>query len=223
MVHDETGGIQNGGAGDLDGNDVLFASLPAAIQSQFSGLAPITDDPHVSNDTGGAIGYAQSTGPMLGGFTANFGADGFGSQSFSVVLNGGNGTSSGLTTTEGVGINLFQVDPTLIVGRAGGAGAPVAFAIAIDPATGTAYTAQYLSLDHPAEANAGNGFNSYDEFVAIAAGKISAQVTITDGDGDSVSTTTDISGNIRFEDDGPTAGAVSTGSARQPQSTRTSC
>ncbi|MEQ1578414.1 MAG: DUF5801 repeats-in-toxin domain-containing protein [Hyphomicrobium sp.] len=216
VVHDETGGLQNGGAGDAGGNDVSFASLPSAVKSQFSSLSPVADDPDVSSDTGGAIGYAQSTGAMLGGMTANFGADGSGSQGYALVLNGGDGTPSGLFTTEGLSINLFQVSPALIVGRYDGADTgsgvsasdPVAVAIAIDPATGLAYTAQYVSLDHPVEANAGNGFNSYDEFVAIGAGKISVAATITDGDGDTATASAGISGNIRFEDSGPTAGTV---------------
>ena len=74
-----------------------------------------------------------------------------------------------------------------------------AFAIAIDPVTGEVYVAQYLSLHNP------NATNPNDS-VTLAAGSVGVTVTLTDGDGDQVtSAATDVSSRIRFLDDGPTA------------------
>jgi len=216
VVHDETGGIQDtAGPGDDDGNDVLGSALPTAIRNAFNALGPTIDDPHVGEDpasTNNAIGYAAGVGSILS-VTPNFGADGpaaGGGSAYALVVNN---AASGLFTTEGGAISLFQDSPTMVTGRYDGPDVdttidsddPIAFAIQIDPATGQIYVAQWTSLDHPLEANPGNSFTSYDEFVALAADSLHASVTITDGDGDTATTEVDISANVRFEDDGPTA------------------
>ncbi|OWK21983.1 hypothetical protein AJ88_13650 [Mesorhizobium amorphae CCBAU 01583] len=80
-----------------------------------------------------------------------------------------------------------------------------AFAISINAATGAVTVEQYLSLDHPAEATAGNGFNSYDETLALASGSLGVTVAVKDGDNDTAtSNTADVSNQITFDDDGPT-------------------
>ncbi|RUR57340.1 type I secretion C-terminal target domain-containing protein [Aeromonas veronii] len=68
---------------------------------------------------------------------------------------------------------------------------------------------------------AGNSDNSYDESVALAASSLGVTVTLKDGDNDTVqSTTADISGQVRFNDDGPIASvATNTGQATQVQNT----
>ena len=65
--------------------------------------------------------------------------------------------------------------------------------------------AQYVSLEHPNEANANNSFNSYDEPVQLASGTVSATITLTDGDGDKFTKSVDVSNSIKFQDDGPHA------------------
>ena len=94
-----------------------------------------------------------------------------------------NGIDSGLMTTAGKHIFLFE-QGGLIVGRfEGGAGSDpaesndvAAFAIAIDD-TGHISIAQFVSLQHP---NTG----SNDEDIFIGSGKISAVITVTDFDND---------------------------------------
>ena len=207
VVHDETPGVQH-----LDGaTDVLFTDLSTAAQSAFTGVANKGSDPDVSHDNG-AIGYA--VGSALAAAGVNFGADGpaaSNSEVFSFTLPS-NGVDSGLKTTEGQEIFLFQ-ENGVIVGRYTDAhqNDPAAFAISIDPATGQISLAQYVSLSHPDQATAADGFNSYNEAISLASGTISISVTATDGDGDTVTGAADISGAIRFLDDGPTVTVTSPG------------
>ena len=82
----------------------------------------------------------------------------------------------------------------------------VAFAIALDPLTGQVYVAQYLSLHQDSATNTPN------DLLSLAAGSVGVTVTLTDGDGDQVTSAADIGTHINFLDDGPsniTPGAVS--------------
>ncbi|WP_054783316.1 DUF5801 repeats-in-toxin domain-containing protein [Pseudovibrio denitrificans] len=101
--------------------------------------------------------------------------------------------NSGLTTTDGTPITLY-LENGLVVGRVGGAGGDAVFAIAIDEA-GEVSLAQYQSIKQP-------DTSDHDEFVNLD-GKISAVLTVTDGDGDVASDSTAIGEKIRFGDDGP--------------------
>ncbi|WP_298962824.1 DUF5801 repeats-in-toxin domain-containing protein [uncultured Roseibium sp.] len=120
--------------------------------------------------------------------------------------------SSGLYTTgeadTGPGEEIFLfVEGGLIVGRYDDIGAtadandPAAFAIAIED-DGSISIAQYVSLWH-------DDPDSSDEDIAIGndstvnPGSVWAQLTVTDADGDTVSTREDISDRITFDDDGP--------------------
>ncbi|HTN61679.1 MAG TPA: DUF5801 repeats-in-toxin domain-containing protein, partial [Devosia sp.] len=121
---------------------------------------------------------------------------------YQLQVGGGDGAASGLSTTNGSSIALYtETDGThsWIVGRVVGGpdGGKAAFAVTIDPASGQLSVVQYLSIEHPNHA-------SSNELISIASGKIAATVTITDGDGDSVTKTLDLSGKIGFRDDGPT-------------------
>ncbi|MEH2570888.1 T1SS-143 domain-containing protein [Bradyrhizobium sp. AZCC 1577] len=200
VVHDETPDVQSS---DDD-------TTVQAVRDLFANVHHKGSDPHLTNaqKVDGAIGFAQSEGAALT-VSTNFGADGAASSTskvFSLTLNGGNGTNSGLETTDGKDIYLFK-EGDLIVGRYDGPDSgssstntgsdPAAFAIAIDPVTGKVSVVQYVSLEH-------NNTGDADEYVAIASNKVFATVTVTDGDGDSATDSADISGKIRFEDDGPT-------------------
>lgn len=122
--------------------------------------------------------------------------------------------SSGLYTTgeadTGPGEEIFLfVEGDLIVGRYDEIGAtadandPAAFAIAIED-DGSISIAQYVSLWH-------DDPDSSDEDITIGndstvnPGSVWAQLTVTDADGDTVSTREDIGDRITFDDDGPTA------------------
>ncbi|TKW78136.1 MAG: hypothetical protein DI543_12010, partial [Bradyrhizobium icense] len=209
VVHDETPGVQ---AADDD-------TTAQAVRDLFANIHHKGSDPDVpdAQKVDGAIGFAQSSGSALS-VSIDFGADGpatSNSKVFSLTLSS-NGTDSGINTTDGTSIFLFK-EGDLIVGRYDGPDNdhtttnngtdPAAFAIAIDPVTGKVSIVQYVSLEHGSADFGGD----IDEYVAISSGKVFATVTATDGDGDPVSDSADISGKIRFEDDGPTivSGTVS--------------
>ena len=74
----------------------------------------------------------------------------------------------------------------------------MAFAIALDPLTGQIYVAQYLSLHQDSATNTPN------DLLSLAAGSVGVTVTLTDGDGDQVTSAAgDIGTHINFLDDGP--------------------
>ncbi|WP_298986807.1 PEP_CTERM-anchored TLD domain-containing protein [uncultured Roseibium sp.] len=100
---------------------------------------------------------------------------------------------SGLFTTEDEAITLTLEDG-LVIGRI--ASGEAVFAIHID-LRGRVSIVQYQSLKHP-------DTTSSDEHIDLA-GKISAVLTITDADGDEVSTDVSIGADVTFDDDGPTA------------------
>lgn len=112
----------------------------------------------------------------------------------------GDGSDSGLVTTDGTQINLWKEANGDVTGRAGDASATVIFAIRIDN-DGKVSVAQYDSLEHPTFPN------NYDEELDLA-GKLDAVVTVTDGDGDVATHNVGIGDGINFQDDGPTASAA---------------
>ncbi|WP_181418756.1 DUF5801 repeats-in-toxin domain-containing protein [Aquipseudomonas alcaligenes] len=162
------------------------------------------NDPDVAGS--GYISRAVSAGAVVNVTTEAYGADGpaaTGSKVYSLTVTN---ATSGLTLTDGSAINLVQLANGVVVGQVvdGAFAGQAAFAIQIDSGTGVVTVEQYLSLDHPAEANAGNAYNSYDEAIALATGSLGVTVTLKDGDYDTVaSATADISGQVRFDDDGP--------------------
>ena len=131
----------------------------------------------------------------------NVGADDNATMSLSLQIDAGDDTDSGLRTTEGETIHLFAEADNLIVGRIdGGANdGKAAFAIHIDT-LGRISIVQYISLSHPDP-------TSSDEYVSLA-DKLTAAITVTDHDGDTVTSTIAIPADvITFDDDGPSTGA----------------
>ncbi len=103
--------------------------------------------------------------------------------------------NSGLFTTDGKAITLSK-EGELVVGRIPDGTA--AFAIHID-STGHVTVAQYLSLQHSL-----SGTDPDDDL--NLSGKISAVLTVTDYDKDTVIETVKIGSKIFFDDDGPSVG-----------------
>ncbi|NML76389.1 tandem-95 repeat protein [Rhizobium sp. S-51] len=99
--------------------------------------------------------------------------------------------ASGLFTTDGQPITL-SLENGIVVGRIPSGVA--AFAVTIEP-NGQVSVAQYLSLKHGDTA-------SNDEGIDLS-GKISAVLTSTDYDGDTVVKSVSIGDRVVFEDDGP--------------------
>jgi Ca2+-binding RTX toxin-like protein len=198
IAHDETPGVQAGpdpnSANDVDGTDV-----PAAILALFNGI-------------GAAQGLAESAGslatPSGGSVPATI--------EYALIVS--DGIFSGVGTTEGTQVFLFNgTGPAqgLILGRVGiesGAtdiadpNGALAFALAVDPADGNGYVAQFLSLQHP---QAGGSPAALDDAIALAPGSVQIQVTYGDGVGNfATSAPLDIGQAFGFQDDGPSAGAV---------------
>ncbi|MDX8491863.1 DUF5801 repeats-in-toxin domain-containing protein [Mesorhizobium sp. VK22B] len=211
--HDETAGVQ--ADTDVDGSAIAFGTT--TIASLFTNVPSPGDDPDVAGT--GAIGFARSTASLLT-VTGSAGADGPGAQPLSYALSVVDGTDSGVETTAGTKIFMYNGTGSaagLILGRVGTENAAgdtadpagtVAFALATNPANGEVFLTQYLSLKHPTPGA------SYDETITLASGAVQMSVTRTDGDGD---TATDSDNNIgllvKFDDDGPTITAVTSGTA----------
>lgn len=162
-------------------------------------VADIGDDAHVGGS--GAIATATGMGPVVSA-NALFGADGPAAGGGTVFALNVLDPNSGLFTTDGSAITLVEEVGGLVVGRvaSGVDSGKAAFAIAIS-ATGVLTIEQYLSLDHPSNPNP-------DDTVFLATGTLGVDVTVTDGDGDSLTKSADISAQICFDDDGPSLTVV---------------
>ncbi|RVC68565.1 MAG: hypothetical protein EOS81_01295 [Mesorhizobium sp.] len=202
--HDETAGVQS----DTDVDGTAFAFGSTTIASLFTNVPSPGDDPDVAGT--GAIGFARSTASLLT-VTGSAGADGPAAQELSYALSVNNGTDSGVETTAGTKIFLYNGTGSaagLILGRVGtentggdtaDPAGTVAFALATNATTGEVFLAQYLSLKHP------TGGASYDETITLASGAVQMSVTRTDGDGDTATDSgNDIGLLVKFDDDGPT-------------------
>ena len=159
----------------------------------------------------GALSFASSGASSIVTVTGGaFGADGPGTTSSALSVTN---AASGLTLTDGTAITLSLVGGQIIGTVGADAANPsltgkVAFAIALDPLTGQVYVAQYLSLHQDSATNTPN------DLLSLAAGSVAVTVTLTDGDGDQVSSAaTDIGTHINFLDDGPTAPTVTVSAA----------
>ncbi|MEO0980395.1 MAG: DUF5801 repeats-in-toxin domain-containing protein, partial [Pseudomonadota bacterium] len=153
------------------------------VVALFAGVSA----PGVDSDLPGPI-YA-SDGVV--GFDVTERADGISEESLSLRIDD---PASGLTTTDGEAITL-SLEDGLVVGRVDGSG-DAAFAVAIDD-EGNVSIVQYLSLRHP-------DTTTSDEHITLD-GKLSAVLTVTDGDGDIITRDVPIGADVTFDDDGPSA------------------
>ncbi len=207
VQHDESAGVQGptfSDPADSDTSSNTVRNLFSSLETNHAGeLGNDTDVAHTPSG-GPAIGYAHSALPVVVNSTVNYGAD-FPPESAVFSLQVTDGSYSGVKTTDGHNVYLYEVDG-YIVGRVGGDGVPgsqgdanaqgtIAFAITIEQG-GNIDVAQYLSLQHPNTA-------SNDESISLDDGAIQAQLVVTDSDGDAVPATADIGSHIRFDDDGP--------------------
>lgn len=164
----------------------------AGVEALFAGLSIGTDQDMQPQ-------YAQGTGAIVAS-TVNYGTDGQGA----ALAYGFNITAGATTlkTTEGQVISL-ALDGGRVVGVYDDGGvSKVAFALHVNGSTGVVTVAQFVSLEHPTQGA------SHDEGIHLPAGSVRVSVTATDGDDDTATASTDITGLIRFEDDGPQAGTA---------------
>ncbi|NIA69373.1 hypothetical protein HBA54_12300 [Pelagibius litoralis] len=206
LRHDEIEGL-NGE------DDIVFDDLSTEIQDLFNAVGNPGDDPNVADvdKDNGALGFAANPAALVTITASDFGADGpaggnaAAATVYALAIGGDNGAvDSGLDTADGQSIFLFLQDNGVVVGRVdqdgnGSAGPtdPAAFAIAIDPASGAVYLAQWLSLLHDATPE------TVGEPIALAAEALQVTVTLTDGDGDQTTAAVDVGNRITFENDGP--------------------
>ncbi|PBC09031.1 DUF5801 repeats-in-toxin domain-containing protein, partial [Mesorhizobium sp. WSM3859] len=184
VAHDETAGVQ------ADADD----TTAAGVVSLFAGVTNVSTDLSPT-------GYAQDPNAVVSSTGSSYGADQEGgTTAFSLAVSAA-GVDSGLDTTNGTSIFLFK-EGDLVVGRIGSAAGAAAFAVAINSTSGVVSVAQYASIHHPTPGG------SYDESVNITDSTLLAVVTVTDGDGDTATSSTGIGDAVQFQDDGPTAGIV---------------
>ena len=165
-------------------------------EDQETPASIVVDETDDADNAGlpGILGQASAF--VVSSFGSDPGADEEGATTvFSLSISSGD--DSGLATTDGTSIFLFDKDG-VIEGRVGDETGDVAFSISIASDTGEVTLTQYLSLYH-------SDATDNDDPMFLADGVIKAVVTVTDGDGDEDDAEVDISGLFTFEDDGPTA------------------
>jgi hypothetical protein len=204
VTHDESAGAQTAG-GATDTSAVTSPSVAAL----FNSVSNVSTD-YTNDDPTGNI-YAQSASPVVNSTGSKSGADYVGALTkFSLSLSSQSGVDSGLQTTDGKEIWLFQDSTSgLVIGRIGSGtngttpdpNGLAAIAIALNASTGVLSLAQYASLKH---GTADTGSDS-SEPVKITDTALQAVVTVTDGDGDQKTASTDIGNRVVILDDGPTA------------------
>ncbi|MCH8616323.1 DUF5801 domain-containing protein [Sphingomonas sp. SM33] len=205
--HDETAGVQ--ADTDVAGSAFITGNSGPTVASLFTGVGATE------------IGFARSTNSLVTVTGGSAGADGPATQELSYALSVVNGTPSGVSTTGGTAIFMYNgtgATAGLILGRVGnengasadtpnGSGA-IAFALSVNSLTGEVFQAQYLSLLHPT-----GGASSPDETIALADGAVQASVSRTDKDGDvATDSNNNIGLEVKFDDDGPTITGQAAGS-----------
>jgi hypothetical protein len=213
VSHDETPGVQTAAdtnaAQDVLGTAAAFGAF-ANVAAIFASVPAQGDDLDVAGT--GPIGYAVSAGSLVTLSGGSFGSDGAApSNPVAFAIHATDGTFSGVSTTSGTQIFLYNGPGDLILGRVGtesgatdiaSASGTVAFALRADPATGKVYVAQYLSVLNP---TSGSSAAAYDELATLAASALTMSVTYLDGDNDAATSGVAIGTLVSFQDDGPTA------------------
>ncbi|WAG17242.1 retention module-containing protein [Aeromonas hydrophila] len=201
---------------DLGGNIRFEDDVPSVTINVVadSGITLTTQDAQT-------IGSASdtATGSFAAAFLAaavpSYGADGPGTTTVSGYSLSVTDSNSGLTSN-GLAITLTKVGSDIV----GSTTAGEVFRISV-ASNGTVTLTQSAELDHlPEDVDNSNDNN----LISLANGKVllSATVTVVDGDNDTATGTVsaDLGGNIRFEDDVPTANPVTNaGQATQVQNT----
>ncbi|MCM3417820.1 DUF5801 repeats-in-toxin domain-containing protein [Sphingopyxis alaskensis] len=179
---------------DLGGN-VRFADDGPTISAAVGGAGVVLDE-------SGGFDSVTSITPVIAA-TFDFGADGAasgGGVTYSIELTGGGlSQPSGLATAVGdFPITLVQTSATMIVGRFdSGSGDQDAFTIVIN-SDGTLTVTQLVALEHLID---GESATDHDDALTLT-GLVTARITVEDGDGDTVTSTTEIGDQISFLDDG---------------------
>ncbi|MFQ3787610.1 BapA/Bap/LapF family large adhesin [Halomonas sp. A29] len=183
---------------DADGDtatDTLTADLSGSISIVDDMPAIETDPAELAELVVDESAFGESvTVDFSGAFKVAFGADGEGSVSYSLSVEG-SGATGLMTTDGGQAITLVEADG-MIIGQA--ADGRAAFTISVNAATGEVTLTQHLALSHP------DGTNPAD-VLGLAGSGLTLNATVIDGDGDTVSAGIDLGSQLSFVDDGPQA------------------
>jgi large repetitive protein len=186
---------------DLGGNIAFDDDVPSVSAITDAGFVLTTQDAQTlgaASDTASAsfaAGFLAAASPI-------YGADGPGSTTVGdytlAVLNANSGLTSG-----GQAITLAMDGSDVLGSTAAGA----VFRIGVD-SSGTVTLTQYAQVDHlPEDLDASND----NANIALAAGLVTLSATATtadfDNDTDTATVSTDLGGNIAFDDDLPTVSA----------------
>lgn len=174
---------------------VRFEDSGPVVDVALNGTAELVVDESTLPDTA-----SITAANLLSTNTATFGTDGPATDDsvYKLTLSDDN---SGLFDTKTGAEVLMSINAagTLITGQVNDGGLKTVFTIAIDPDTGEVTLTQMRALINgdptdPDEA---------DTPLTFANGLVGLTRTVTDGDGDSASDSTDISSVFKFQDDGP--------------------
>ncbi|MBQ0841221.1 MAG: VCBS domain-containing protein, partial [Gammaproteobacteria bacterium] len=168
----------------------------AIILDETVGYGDAPNDDYFGPDTAYGTPIGRVTSNMLTLALFAYGADGAGSTSYDLSL-AVDGVDSGLKTTDGDNIGLYDVGGAIVGMAISSMFGPVnIFTIEINALTGELTVTQYASVEHL-------DTNITDETVSMAADIISATVTVVDADGDIATDTALFGGQISFQDDAP--------------------
>ncbi|WP_234923018.1 retention module-containing protein [Aeromonas veronii] len=211
---------------DGDGDSVTDSATVSLIAGERSVFSFEDDGPSVTAMTlTGSVTTDESTqlgvtvtsvASIFSGGVGSTGVDG-GTTDVSLRIDV---AASGLVTTVGnkaITLVADGADSDIVYGKFDSDGDNVldsnAFKLEIGE-DGTLSVTQFVAIKHP------DSPTNYDEPVDLA-GKLSAVVTTTDGDGDVASKSVSIGAGVQFEDDGPSVTAMTlTGSVTTDESTQ---
>ncbi|UCM59658.1 retention module-containing protein [Aeromonas hydrophila] len=201
---------------DLGGNIRFEDDVPSVtINAVADGGITLTTQDAQTIDAASDTATGSFAAAFLAAAVPSYGADGPGTTTVSGYSLSVTDSNSGLTSN-GLAITLTKVGSDIV----GSTSAGEVFRISV-ASNGTVTLTQSAELDHlPEDVDNSNDNN----LISLANGKVllSATVTVVDGDNDTATGTVsaDLGGNIRFEDDVPTANPVTNaGQATQVQNT----
>ncbi|XZA50617.1 retention module-containing protein [Aeromonas hydrophila] len=201
---------------DLGGNIRFEDDVPSVtINAVADGGITLTTQDAQTIDAASDTATGSFAAAFLAAAVPSYGADGPGTTTVSGYSLSVTDSNSGLTSN-GLAITLTKVGSDIV----GSTTAGEVFRISV-ASNGTVTLTQSAELDHlPEDVDNSNDNN----LISLANGKVllSATVTVVDGDNDTATGTVsaDLGGNIRFEDDVPTANPVTNaGQATQVQNT----
>ncbi|MCP1651147.1 retention module-containing protein [Pseudomonas nitroreducens] len=186
----------------------IVDDAPQASLSADNGVDVLLQT-HDANTIGAAFDTSSADYSAAFKVTANYGGDGAGTTEMSYSLNlvGGSGANSGLTSG-GATIYLYSVGGAIVASTsasaAGISGENTIFSLSVNGSTGVVTLTQYSAIDH-ALPGSESGYASQTAVLDSGLVQLQGNLTVTDRDGDSVSSSSsiDLGGRVSFTDDGP--------------------